>query len=243
MFRWLIYKQLMRCSYRDLESMTGVDHSTFVKFRQRLIQQNWFAALFHVLSSGIASQLRPITAIVDSSFVESYSQHDEVGSEYNGYKQKNGFKLHQLIDFKTRLPLRQIATPGARSDIRLGEVLVRGSPTTWQVRQFTADKGYDGANFVKLIASHWQGIRISIPLRRMKSNEPRVWRQLKGAERTRDKQLLKKRTEIERYFSRKKRVFGLGEERTRHLQNFRANCDMTSIMEILEWSTTPALGA
>ncbi len=47
--------------------------------------------------------------------------------------------------------------------------------------------------------------------------------------------------EIERYFSRKKRVFRLGEERTRHLKNFRANCYLTSIMEILEWATTPQI--
>lgn len=243
MFRWLMYKQVMRCSYRDLESMTSIDHSTFVKFRQRLIRQHWFAALFHGLTSSITPQLRNITAILDSSFVETYSRHDEWGSEYNGFKEKNGFKLHQMIDFKTRLPLHQIATPGARSDIRIGEALIRGSPASWRVRKFTADKGYDGANFAKCIASHWPGIRISIPLRHMKPSEPMVWRQLKGAERTKDRNLLKKRTEIERYFSRKKRVFGLGEERTRHLENFRANCEMTSIMEILEWSTKPQIYA
>lgn len=50
-----------------------------------------------------------------------------------------------------------------------------------------------------------------------------------------------KRGEIERYFSRKKRVFNLGEERTRTLKNFRANCYLTSIMEILEWTTKPEL--
>jgi len=241
MFKWLMYKQVMRCSYRDLESMTGINHSTFVKFRQRLIRQNWFGALFHGLSSGIALELKSITAIVDSSFVESYSRHDEQGSEYNGYKEKNGFKLHQMIDFQTRLPLSQIATPGARSDIRIGEVLVRGSPQSWKVRQFTADKGYDGANFVKIVASHWNRVRISIPLRHMKKDEPKAWKRIKAWERAWDKNLLKKRTEIERYFSRKKRVFGLGEERTRHLQNFRANCDMIAIMEILEWSTRPQI--
>jgi len=56
MFRWLLYKQVMRCSYRDLESMTGIDHSTFVKFRQRLVAQNWFVAMFHALSSGIENK-------------------------------------------------------------------------------------------------------------------------------------------------------------------------------------------
>jgi len=50
-----------------------------------------------------------------------------------------------------------------------------------------------------------------------------------------------KLSEIERYFSRKKRVFNLGEERTRGLKNFEANCHLTSIAEILEWSTTPQI--
>ena len=59
--------------------------------------------------------------------------------------------------------------------------------------------------------------------------------QAKAKMRTLNKKFLNLRTEIERYFSRKKRVFKLGEERTRHLKNFRANCYLTSIMEILEW--------
>ncbi len=36
LFLWLCYHQLMGCSYRDLESMTGIDYSTFIKFRGRL---------------------------------------------------------------------------------------------------------------------------------------------------------------------------------------------------------------
>jgi|SRR3989338_1795414 len=42
MFRWLLYRQLMNCSYRDLESMSGIDHSTFVKFKKRLMRELWF---------------------------------------------------------------------------------------------------------------------------------------------------------------------------------------------------------
>jgi hypothetical protein len=59
---------------------------------------------------------------------------------------------------------------------------------------------------------------------------------MKRKGRSHDRSLYKKRTEIERYFSRKKHVFHLGEEKTRHFKNFRANCYFTSIMEILEWS-------
>ena len=53
--------------------------------------------------------------------------------------------------------------------------------------------------------------------------------------------LYKRRTEIERYFSRLKRVFRLGEEKTRHFENFQANAYLTSCMAILEWlSKQPA---
>lgn len=116
------------------------------------------------------------------------------------------------------------------------------------MKALAADKAYDGAVFVKTISLKWHGIKIGIPLRRTNQatrgaprRETLLNRTLKAAERTLDPTLLKQRTEIERYFSRKKRVFNLGEERTRHLTNFRANCYLTSIMEILEWSTKPQI--
>lgn len=44
MFRWLMYRQVMGCSYRDLESMTGIDHSTFIKFRKRFYPDKYIIA-------------------------------------------------------------------------------------------------------------------------------------------------------------------------------------------------------
>lgn len=244
MFRWLMYKQLMGCSYRDLESMSGIDYSTFIKFRKRLMKQYWFPRIFKLLSKSIADTLSSITAIIDSSFVETYSTHDERGSEYNGYKEKNGFKLHKIIDWKTRVPLRQIATPGARSDVVLAEHLVRGSPSSWRVSGFLADKAYDSWAFVMDLKQKWKGVRVGIPVRRTAHERtmplpPGVLhnRRAKEADRCLTRKFLNKRTEIERNFSRAKRVFRLGEERTRHLKNFRANTYMVSIMEILEWTT------
>jgi hypothetical protein len=38
MFLWLMYKKVMQCSYRDLESITGIEYSTFIKFRKRLVE-------------------------------------------------------------------------------------------------------------------------------------------------------------------------------------------------------------
>lgn len=247
MFRWLMYKQLMQCSYRDLEGVSGIDYSTFIKFRKRLITQRWLPYVSRILSRTFAQLLPSITGILDSSFVETYSKHDEQGSAYSGYKKKNGFKTHQIIDFKTRLPLIQTATHGARADIKEGERLVERAPPSWNVDGFLADKAYDGWEFVSDIKQKWKGVRVGIPVRRTLHEQnppfpPEVMgnRTAKEADRYLKKRFLNKRTEIERYFSRKKRVFHLGEERTRHLKNFRANCSFTSVMEILEWSTTPA---
>ena len=129
MFRWLIYKQLMRCTYRDLESITNIDYSTFIKFRGRLIQKRWFTHIWkHLITNIISKQKKKLLLIVDSSFVESYSRKKEQGVEYNGYKKKKGFKLHQIIDYHTRLPLLQYATAGARADVIWGRNLVRAGP-------------------------------------------------------------------------------------------------------------------
>ena len=235
MFKWLIYKQITSCSYRDLETMTGIDYSTFIKFRQRLIKKLWFPAIFKKLVDSIADNLKDLTLIIDSSFVQTYSKKDEEGSEYFGYKKKNGFKLHQAIDYKTRLPLLQFCTPGARADIVWGGNLVRAAPKNWKVKSVLADKGYDADHFVHDIRLKWKKAKVGIPLRRLVYPGNWLNQFLRRWPRSLNPKLLNKRTEIERYFSRKKHVFRLGEERTRHLENFRTNCYLTSIMEILEW--------
>ena len=247
MVRWLLYRQFMNCSYRDLESISGIDHSTFVKFRKRLLQTHWFAHIFKALTSRIAAGSTSLRLILDSSFVETYSGHDETGSEYSGYKEKNGFKLHQIIDLKTRLPILQAATAGARADIVWGAHLIRGAPRAWSVRALLADKAYDGWEFVAGVKQKWKGVRIGIPVRRTVHERttpfpPEVIRNRRSKEAGRylKKTFLNQRGEVERYFSRKKRVFRLGEERMRGLENFRANCYLTSIMEILEWATKPS---
>ena len=234
LFRWLMYKQVMRCSYRDLESMTHIDYSTFIKFRQRLQKRGWFSMVFSSLSTEVATSQTSLTALVDSSFVETYSRHYEEGATYSGYKEKIGFKLHQLIDYVTRLPLMQFVSNGSYADIRGGEILVDRAPPSWRINAFAADKAYDGQCFVHALARKWQGIMIAIPVRKKRGDDGRN-RASRSMERTNDPSLYKKRTAIERYFSRKKGVFHCGEERTRGIKNFETNCYMTSIMEILEW--------
>ncbi len=233
LLRWLMYKQLVRCSYRDLESITHIDYSTFIKFRKRLISQNWFLQTFEHVTL-ILTPKKSSLLIIDSSFVETYSQCHEKGSAYSGHKEKIGFKLHTIIDYVSRLPVFQSITHGAVADVRAGAALIRGAPPDIPVTAFLADKGYDSASFVDLIHTHWKKeTRVAIPVRHTGGNIKNHL--LKYAERSRNKTLYKKRTAIERYFSRKKGVFHLGEERTRGLKNFEVNCYMTSIMEYLEW--------
>lgn len=241
LFRWLIYRQLMNCSYRDLESMTGIDYSTFIKFKKRLIERFLFKNIFIVLSHAVASELKNITALIDSTFVETYSKQDEEGSEYFGYKEKNGFKLHQMIDYETRLPLLQFATPGARADIVYGAHLIGAAPPWWKVRELAADKAYDAVNFVKDISRKWKGIGIAIPMRKHKENDTWFNIFMKMWERSRNRKIYKKRSGIERFFSRSKGVFHLGEERTRGLKSFEANAYLVSIAQILEYSVKPEI--
>lgn len=232
--RWLMWRQVMGCSYRDLESASGIDHTTFIKFKRRMEEKNWFVRFFSCLAEGIARSRNRLDLILDSSFVETYSGRGEDGSGYSGYKEANGFKLHEIIDYTTRLPLFQDVSAGNVADITGGKELVDRAPPDLPVKSFAADKGYDSEPFAFAIRQKWQS-KVAIPQRHHAHDGNALNRKLRGAARTHDPIIYKRRTEIERYFSRKKRVFNLGEERTRHLENFRTNCFLTSAMEILEW--------
>lgn len=245
LLRWLIYKHLSGFSYRDIASLTntGIDHSTLVHFKQNLIKTLWLPKAFKELIAQIIAQLKSLHLVLDSTFVETYSGHDENGSSYSGYYQKNGFKLHKLIDFQTDLPLLQIATYGSAADVIFGVHLIRAAPKEWNVTALVADKGYDSDEFRGQIKQKWQDAQLGIPLRRTNQEARNAKRRetfwnklLKAFLRFPTQRLMNTRSSIERHFSRDKRVFKLGEERTRHLKNFRANAYLVSIMRILEWS-------
>lgn len=235
MFALLMYKQLTGCTYRDLESVSGIDHTTFIKFRRRLEHMDWFAHVFTELTTSVAHSLSSITAILDASFVETYSGKHEEGSGYSGYHEKEGYKLHGVIDFETRLPLLQTATAGNVHDLVGGRTLLDRAPPTWRVAGWSADKAYDSEDFVHAIRRKWENVRVAIPVRKKKGGESVLNRISRSRERSTSVRLYKQRTEIERYHSRKKHVFRFGEEKTRHFGNFRTNMYFTSIMEILEW--------
>ena len=131
-------------------------------------------------------------------------------------------------------------TAGNVADITAGKCLLSRAPPALPVKSFAGDKGYDSEYFVHDIRQKWKKVKVAIPVRRKPGGE-RHETNGREAERTTDSVLYRRRTEIERHFSRKKRVYHLGEERTRHFENFRANAYMTSCMAILEWlSKQPA---
>ncbi|MEJ0053140.1 MAG: transposase [bacterium] len=173
LFLWLAYKQLHGCTYRDLESMSGIDQTTFVKFRGRLKQSRGFEHLFGCLTQRVLAHLPALNLILDSSFVKTYSGHDEEGSAYSGHKKANGYKTHEIIDRDTRLPVFQSVTPGAVADITEGRRLVSRAPPDLPVASFAADKGYDSESFVFDLARKWS-IEPAIPLRRMKKDGNRT---------------------------------------------------------------------
>lgn len=230
---WLMYRQCMNSTYRDIEHLSGIHHSTFIKYKKRMERDGVLGYLFTSLRDKAISK-RKLTVVCDSSFVETYSGHDEDGSGYSGHKEANGYKLHQFIDFETRIPLLFATSPGQMSDYKGCEHLLDLSPPEWNVSAFLADKGYDSEALVHSIAELWgKQVKIAIPVRHMGGNALNHYSKYGG--RTRDPNLYRKRTEIERYFSRKKHVFNLGEEKTRHLSNFQTNCALTAVMELGEW--------
>jgi IS5 family transposase len=246
LLRWLLYKHGVGCTYRDVESMSGIHHTTLIKFRRKLQSQGQLERLFQAIVQAITKG-RDLTLIIDSSFVEQYARQREGGAEYSGYKRKTGFKAHEIIDFHTRLPIAKIVTGGARADVTLAHHLITQLPDEWAVAAFLGDKGYDSNDLVQQIKHKWDGVQVSIPVRRTsqaargcKRQETEKNRQAKRANRNLTISLYNQRTEIERYFSRKKGVFHWGSERTRGIENCATNVTLTDVMAQLEYLASPA---
>ena len=129
LLRWLLYKHGVNCTYRDVESMSGIHHTTLIKFQQVIQRSGQLERMFQAIVQA-ATDGQDLTLIIDSSFVEQYAKAREVGAEYSGYKRKTGFKTHEIIDFATRLSVAKIVTGGARADVTLAHHLVEQSCQT-----------------------------------------------------------------------------------------------------------------
>jgi transposase len=245
LFLLLLIKKVTNWSYRDIASMGGVSHSTLIRANEKFLQRHVYEKFFvHLVKAAYKKGLiKGKFVAMDSSFVQTFSKKQEVGSEnWNGFKKAYGFKLHLLIDTETKMPIALIIGNGIAHDGTMAVPLLKRA-RSWlrRVGYVLADKGYDDMDIVKWITGELQA-KAGIPMRKRnklaKGKKNRYgnvlnW-QLKAAGRTFKKSILGKRTEVERSFSSLKRVYHLGKEETRGILNFAKNAYLSLISHMLK---------
>src|SRR3989344_6108673 len=178
---------------------------------------------------------------MDSSFVKTYSGHEEDGSlGWNGHKESYGFKLHALIDAESGILIALIIGDGLTHDSQVAiPLLKRARPWLKKCGYVLADKGYDDTDIIEYIAKSLKA-KAGIPIREMpkdkqgkKKGNYLNWK-LKAKGRTVKKSILNLRTEVERFFSYLKRVCRLGKDATRGIKRFVDNTYPACIFYMLE---------
>lgn len=244
LFFLLLMKKVTNWSYRDMASMGGVSHSTLVRANTYFLEKHVYERFFlHVIKKAKKKGLiKGKLVAMDSSFVPTFSKKEELGSEnWNEWKKAYGFKLHLLIDCETKLPLAFCITNGIAADCTLAIPLLQQAKR-WlkKAGYIVADKGYDSGgivNWINKILKRKAGIPIrKVPKRgknyNWKGSTRNFWEKAKG--RSIKKSIYNWRTEIERVFSTLKRVFHLGHEETRGIDNFFKNVYLTLICYTLK---------
>lgn len=244
-FKWLIVKKITNWDFRTVGEVSHLSHSTLVRWNQRFERKNVYRKFFvylvkTALKKGLVMGER---VAMDSSFVPTFSRRQEIGSgDWNGHKEKFGFKLHCLIDTQTKFPIALIVTDGLRNDMPIAIPLLKNArPYLKKCGYVLADKGYDDSDIVNFIVKSF-GAKAGISIRKRsklaKGKKNRYgnffnWKFFaKG--RTFKRSILNQRTEIERFFSKIKRKFHLGSELTRGIEAFTRNCYLSLISYCLE---------
>lgn len=244
-FKWLLVKKITNWDYRSLGEISGISHQTLnrrnLQFEKKEIYQKFFG---HLVKEAVGIGLiKGEKVALDSSFVKTYSTKEEIGScGFNGYKKGFGFKLHALVDVKTKFPMALVATNGLVSDNQIAiPLLKRAKPYLKKLGYVLADKGYDDMDIIAWIMYRLKA-KAGIPIRkksRLAKGKPNRygnlanWK-LKAAGRTFKKSILNLRTEIERFFSSLKRTFHLGKELTRGIEAFTRNAYLALISYCLK---------
>ncbi|MBI3384959.1 transposase [Candidatus Gottesmanbacteria bacterium] len=239
-FKWLLVKRVTNWDYRTIEDLSKISHQTFIRrnqqFEKRFIYQKFFQ---HLVKQAVKTGLiQGEKVAMDSSFVKTYSGKEEIGSlGFNGYKKAFGFKLHALIDTKSKFPLALIVTNGLVNDGQVAiPLLKKAKPFLKKSGYVLADKGYDDTTIVAWVMNFLKR-KAGIPMRKknkLARGKPHRygnifnWK-LKAVGRTFKHSILKLRTEIERFFSSLKRKFFLGKELTRGIQSFTRNVYLSLI--------------
>lgn len=239
-FKWLLVKKVTNWDYRSLSELCGISYPTLCRrnqqFEKRFIYQKFFQYLVRqAVRTGLISGEK---VAMDSSFVKTYSGKEEIGSfGFNGYKKAFGFKLHTLIDVKTKFPVAVIVTDGLKNDGPIAIPLLKKAKRYLKKKGYVlADKGYDDTSIVAWIMNFLKR-KAGIPMRKknkLARGKPNRygnllnWR-LKAVGRTFKHSILKLRTGIERFFSSLKRKFFLGKELTRGIRSFTRNAYLSLI--------------
>src|SRR6266480_7891451 len=97
---WLLLKKSMNWDYRTVAGLAGVSHPTLIRANRFFLEKGMYQKMFvHMVKTAYKQGLiKGKKVALDSSFVQTFSKKEEVGSEgYNGHKKAIGFKLHLLI--------------------------------------------------------------------------------------------------------------------------------------------------
>lgn len=245
LFTLLLIKKVTNWDYRTIAKMGGVSHSSLVRANEKFLKRGVYEKFFiHLVKAAYKKGLIEGKFVaMDSSFVQTFSKKQEIGSEnWNGFKKAYGFKLHLLIDAVTKFPIALIITNGIAHDGTLAIPLLKKA-RSWlkRVGYVLADKGYDDLDIVNWIVKELKA-KAGIPMRKKsklaKGKKHRYgnllnW-QLKAVGRTFKKSILGKRTGVERSFSQLKRVYHLGKEETRGLLSFAKNAYLSLISYMLK---------
>ena len=244
LFGWLLVRKVTNWDYRTIASMAGVSHPTLIRANELFLRKHVYDKLFIQLVKQAYKQglIQGKFVAMDSSFVHTFSQKGELGSEgWNEFKQSYGFKLHLLIDAETKFPLALCITNGLAADCTLAIPLLKKA-RAWLKRTgyVLADKGYDDGDLVNWIVRELTA-KAAIPIRKMPSRGKNytwegAWRnfQQKAKGRSIKKSIYNRRTAIERSFSLLKRTYHLGKEETRGILNFAKNVYLSLICYMLK---------
>lgn len=239
-FKWLLVKKVTNWDYRSVADLSGISYPTLARRNQQFERKNIYQKFFlHLVQKAVSKSLiKGEKVAIDSSFVKTYSNKEEAGSQgYNEHKKSYGFRLHALIDVTTKFPIALVITNGLMYDGRLAiPLLMRAKPYLKKLGYVLADKGYDDTDVIAWIIKNMKA-KAGIPMRK-KSSLARGKRnrygnllnwKLKAVGRTFKKSILNLRTEIERFFASIKRRFHLGKEQTRGIIAFTRNAYLSLI--------------
>jgi hypothetical protein len=245
LFIWLLIKKVTNWDYRTIASMAGMSHPTLIRANDLFIRKGIYQKVFVSLVKLAWKQglIKGKYVALDSSFVQTFSREQELGSEgWNGHKKAFGFKVHLLIDAETNIPIALIIGNGLAADCTLAiPLLKKARPWLKKVGYILADKGYDDSGIVNWIVKSLEA-KAAIPMRK-KSKLARGkvnrygnllnWR-LKAKGKSFKKSIYNKRSSVERVFSVLKRTYHLGHEEMEGILNFAKNTYLALISYMLK---------